>query len=63
MIFLKVVHCASFIISNSSLMLYQDEIDELALIFSALMHDINHTGKNNIFEASTFSDLAIRYND
>jgi hypothetical protein len=44
-------------------MMFQDEIDDLALLFSALMHDVNHTGKNNVFEASTFSDLAIRYNN
>ncbi len=44
-------------------MKFQDDIDYLALIFSALMHDVNHTGKNNTYEMNTFSKLAIKYND
>jgi hypothetical protein len=44
-------------------MKYQEENDRIILMFSALMHDINHTGKNNDFEHHMNSDLAIRYND
>lgn len=32
-------------------------------MFSALMHDINHTGKNNTFEEISMSKLAVLYND
>ena len=42
---------------------HQQEFDKLVLLFSALMHDLNHTGKNNNFEQATISELAIRYND
>jgi len=42
---------------------FQENLDYLALIFSALMHDVNHNGKNNTFEINTFSKLAIIYND
>lgn len=44
-------------------MKFQEDLDYLALIFSALMHDVNHTGKNNTYEINTFSKLAIQYND
>jgi len=44
-------------------MTYQEEIDKLILMFSALMHDLNHTGKNNVFEENSNSKLAILYND
>jgi len=41
---------------------YLDEFDHLCLLFSTLMHDINHTGKTNSFEKNTFSEYALRYN-
>ncbi len=41
----------------------QEEFDKLALAFSALMHDLNHTGKSNKFMIAKLTDLAIIYND
>jgi len=32
-------------------------------MFSALMHDINHSGKTNTFETNTFSEYSFNYND
>lgn len=37
--------------------------DKTALTFSGLCHDVSHTAHNNAFEMSSFSKLAIRYND
>jgi len=34
-----------------------------ALMFGSMMHDIDHTSRNNMFEMNTYSKLAIRYND
>ena len=34
-----------------------------ALILSGLSHDVGHTGRTNIFEINSLSDLAIRYHD
>ena len=42
---------------------YLDEFDKLCLMFSALMHDINHAGKTNVFEDNTFSMFAVQYNN
>jgi len=37
--------------------------DIMALMIGALVHDIDHRGRNNAFESMTRSELAIRYND
>jgi len=58
-----VVHSTHYFIKETCLMDFQDNVDYLALIFSALCHDVNHTGKNNTYEMNTFSKLAIKYND
>lgn len=34
-----------------------------AMLFAGLMHDVDHTGKNNMFEINLSGKLAIRYND
>lgn len=35
----------------------------LALIISGLCHDVAHTGRTNLFEINSLSNLAIRYHD
>ena len=39
------------------------EIGISALMFGSLMHDIDHTARNNMFEINSFSNLAVTYND
>ena len=57
------MHCCYMMIKKTKAMQYLDEFDMLCLLFSGLMHDINHTGKTNGFESSSFSNFAIQYND
>ncbi len=33
------------------------------MLFSCLGHDIDHTGRSNLFESSKGSKIALRYND
>lgn len=40
-----------------------DEIEKFALLFSSLGHDIDHTGRTNLFETNNLSKIALRYND
>jgi hypothetical protein len=39
------------------------EIEEFALFISGLVHDVDHTGRTNLFEINALTDLAILYND
>ena len=39
------------------------DLDCLALLLSALCHDLEHPGTTNAFQVNTGSALAIRYND
>ena len=43
---------------------FEDEEEEqFAVLLAGLCHDTDHTGKTNAFEVSSFSSLAIKYND
>lgn len=35
----------------------------MALLFGSLMHDVDHTGKNNAFMTKAMTPMARRYND
>ena len=39
------------------------DLNEFALIFSGLCHDVSHTTRTNVFEVNSMSKLAIRYHD
>lgn len=56
-------HGCYYIIKNKYLNDYLDEFESFALLFSALCHDVDHTGKTNAFEVSSFSKLSLKYND
>ena len=40
-----------------------EDIGIAALLFAALMHDIDHKGNNNDYEVKAYTDLALIYND
>ncbi|CAD8077401.1 unnamed protein product [Paramecium sonneborni] len=40
-----------------------NQFTKFALIMSGLCHDVSHTGRTNIFEINSLSNLAIRYHD
>jgi hypothetical protein len=52
--FLKFTVCPSF---------FETPISEAALLFAGLMHDIEHTGRNNDFMKKSLHPLSILYND
>lgn len=39
------------------------QFTKFALMLSGLCHDVSHTGRTNIFEINSLSNLAIRYHD
>ena len=42
---------------------YLEPIQRFSLTFSGLCHDVNHTGRSNVFEINSFSKIAIRFSD
>ena len=38
-------------------------VNKFAMLFSGICHDIDHTGRSNVFEINSRSHLALRYND
>jgi len=39
------------------------DLEIFALLFAALIHDLEHTGRTNNFHVNTATDLALLYND
>ena len=42
---------------------YLTPLQEYSLLFSALCHDVGHTGHSNAYECNIGSKIAIRFND
>eukprot|EP00741_Cyanophora_paradoxa_P015712 tig00020904_g15169.t1 len=52
-----------FLLTSGNLRSLLRDIDIFALLFSAIIHDFEHTGRNNAFECATSSERALLYND
>lgn len=42
---------------------FLDEFDQLSILISAMIHDLDHPGFNNIFLINNWTKLATWYND
>eukprot|EP00828_Plagiopyla_frontata_P042444 TRINITY_DN6330_c0_g1_i2.p1 TRINITY_DN6330_c0_g1~~TRINITY_DN6330_c0_g1_i2.p1 ORF type:complete len:349 (-),score=60.56 TRINITY_DN6330_c0_g1_i2:192-1238(-) len=51
------------ILSITTLSTYMTHLQQYSLLFSALCHDVGHTGHSNAFECNSFSKIALRFND
>lgn len=58
-----VLHAVSRMLKVSCAALFLTELEEFALLLSALAHDLGHPGFNNPFLVETQHELALRYND
>nr|KAF6337221.1 phosphodiesterase 1A [Myotis myotis] len=56
----QTVHC---IMLHTGIMHWLTELEILAMVFAAAIHDYEHTGTTNNFHIQTRSDVAILYND
>ena len=54
-------HYISLIVESQKIPL--DYFTKFTLILSALCHDVGHTGRTNLYEINSLSNLAIRYHD
>ena len=57
---LQTTHCT---ISQTGLKDWMSDLEIFSLLFSAIIHDYNHTGTTNNFHVQSTSDLAVIYND
>uniref|UniRef100_A0A8C6SKT7 Phosphodiesterase n=1 Tax=Neogobius melanostomus TaxID=47308 RepID=A0A8C6SKT7_9GOBI len=58
-----VTQTAHFLMMHTGLMHWLSELEILAMVFAAAIHDFEHTGTTNNFHMHTRSEVAILYND
>ncbi|KAM8806764.1 dual specificity calcium/calmodulin-dependent 3',5'-cyclic nucleotide phosphodiesterase 1A [Eudromia elegans] len=58
-----VTQTVHYILIHTGIMHWLTELEILAMIFAAAVHDYEHTGTTNNFHIQTRSDVAILYND
>lgn len=57
------MQCCYVFINHTMLNQMFSSLEKFSLVFSALCHDVSHTGHNNVFEMNSLSKLALRYHD
>uniref|UniRef100_A0A6Q2XM44 Phosphodiesterase n=1 Tax=Esox lucius TaxID=8010 RepID=A0A6Q2XM44_ESOLU len=58
-----VTQTAHYLMLNTGVMHWLNELEILAMVFAAAIHDFEHTGTTNNFHIQTRSEVAILYND
>ncbi|KAG7464064.1 hypothetical protein MATL_G00183340 [Megalops atlanticus] len=58
-----VTQTAHFLMLHTGIMHWLTELEILAMVFAAAIHDFEHTGTTNNFHIQTRSEVAILYND
>jgi hypothetical protein len=59
----SVTHYAFVLIRESGCKSYLSPLNNFALLYSAMVHDLDHPGNTNLFEINSMSALAVLYND
>jgi cAMP-specific phosphodiesterase 4 len=60
---LNVMHCVYILQSKPKIREIMRPVERFALLLAGLCHDVNHSGRTNLFEINSESKLALRYND
>merc|ERR1719334_392859 len=53
----------NYIFRQNCVMNWLDDLEIMAALFAAIIHDVSHTGFTNNYHIKTKSELAILYND
>jgi len=54
---------AGYLVSTGPLAHILTDIERLAIVVAAIIHDFRHPGQNNNFQVNTSNDIALTYND
>lgn len=60
---MTVMHQSYILLKQTKLKTYYDDLGKLSVMFASLMHDIDHRGRTNVFEANSLSEISLVYND
>lgn len=60
---MDVTHSCFCIVTEFDGSMWLNDIDIFALLISAIVHDLEHPGTNNLYQINASTPLAIRYND
>lgn len=58
-----VLHAAAYFLEQETVKEYCDGVDEAICLIAAVIHDVDHPGKNSAFLCNSGSELANLYND
>uniref|UniRef100_A0A8C9YIW3 Phosphodiesterase n=1 Tax=Sander lucioperca TaxID=283035 RepID=A0A8C9YIW3_SANLU len=58
-----VLHATAYFLRKESVKSSLDQLDEVAALIAATVHDVDHPGRTNSFLCNAGSELAILYND
>ena len=60
---MTVMHQTYYLFKFTQLKSNYDSLGVFSMLIAALMHDVDHRGRTNVFEANSLSDIALTYND
>ncbi|XP_068105100.1 high affinity cAMP-specific and IBMX-insensitive 3',5'-cyclic phosphodiesterase 8B isoform X4 [Hyperolius riggenbachi] len=58
-----VLHATAYFLQKESVKAHLDELDKVAALIAATVHDVDHPGRTNSFLCNAGSELALLYND
>uniref|UniRef100_H3B373 Phosphodiesterase n=1 Tax=Latimeria chalumnae TaxID=7897 RepID=H3B373_LATCH len=58
-----VLHATAFFLQKEQVKASLDQLDEIAALIAATVHDVDHPGRTNSFLCNAGSELAVLYND
>jgi len=58
-----VLHAVAYFLEAPKVKEYMDDLDDAASLIAAVLHDVNHPGRNSAFLCNNGNDLAYLYND
>jgi hypothetical protein len=59
----SVMHASFYVLITATGAKMFNDLEKFSILLSSLCHDVGHTGRTNMFEINSLSNLAIKYHD